>query len=81
MEKRSSNMIPDDELIGVSGGVAKGTEMTQMGMKYYRIARGDTLQDIAERFHTSSEAIRALNPALIKNIDASFREGQEIRVR
>ena len=81
MENRNNGMIPDDELISVSGGVARGTEIKQMGTTYYRIARGDTLQDIAERFHTSSEAIRALNPALIKNIDASLREGQEIRIR
>ena len=49
-------------------------------MTFYRIASGDTLSEIAYRFHTTCEAIKALNPTLIKDINR-INAGWEIRVR
>ena len=81
MNQKEENMIMlnDEEITKASGGAARGQEWQQLGMTYYRIARGDTLSDIARRFHTSSEAIKALNPILINTLDG-IREGWEIRV-
>ena len=80
MENKMNNRIPDEDLADVIGGVARGVQWTQQGMTFYRVARGDTLQDIAERFHTSGETIKALNPGLLKSFDKPFQEGQEIRI-
>ncbi len=73
-------ILNDNELNNVSGGSAKGAEWTQGGMTFYRIAFGDTLSEIAARFGTSCEAIKALNPTLIKDIN-KIQAGWEIRVR
>ena len=81
MKENGENMmmLKDEEMTAAVGGSARGAEWRQLGMTYYRIARGDTLNDIARRFNTSSEAIKALNPILIKNLDG-LKEGCEIRV-
>ena len=72
-------MLNDEETKAAVGGVAKGAEWKLKGRTYYRIARGDTLGEIASRFHTSGEAIKALNPILIKSL-GELQEGWEIRV-
>ena len=72
-------MLNDDEMAGTVGGVTRGQVWTFQGMTYYRVAFGDTLNDIARRFNTSSEAIKALNPILIKNLDG-IQIGMELRV-
>ena len=48
-------------------------------MTFYRIVFGDTLSEIAYRFHTSVYAIQALNPTLIKDVN-KIQAGWEIRV-
>ena len=75
-----SEIIKDADLEGTVGGSAGGPEWTQGGMTFYRIASGDTLSEIAYRFHTTCEAIKALNPTLIKDIN-KINAGWEIRVR
>ena len=45
---------------------------------YYRIRSGDTLGGVAERFHTTVKALRALNPTVAPN---SLRIGERLRVR
>ncbi|HEX9415288.1 MAG TPA: LysM domain-containing protein [Gaiellaceae bacterium] len=45
---------------------------------YYRIRSGDTLGAVAERFHTSVDILRSLNPRVDPN---SLRIGQRLRVR
>ena len=77
---KMSEIINENELNEVSGGSAKGAEWTQGGMTFYRIAFGDTLSEIAVRFGTSCENIKALNPTLIKDIN-KIQAGWEIRVR
>ena len=79
-DNKNNIILSEEELCGISGGRVAGAAWTQKGMTYYRIARGDTLQDIAVRFHTSSEAIKALNPILLKSLDSGIHEGQEIRI-
>ena len=71
--------INDTELNEVSGGTAAGMHWTTGGCTFYRIAAGDTLFDIAERFHTTVPTIAALNPALIEDVDF-IQVGWEIRV-
>lgn len=72
-------MLNDEETAAASGGTAKGAEWKFGGMTYYRVAQGDTLNEIARRFNTSTEAIKALNPVLIKNLDG-IKVGMELRV-
>ena len=72
-------MLIDEQTAAAVGGTAKGAEWKFQGMTYYRVAQGDTLNEIARRFNTSSEAIKALNPVLIKNLDG-IRVGMELRV-
>ena len=74
-----SEIINEKELNEVSGGTAAGPSWTQNGMTFYRIVFGDTLSEIAYRFHTSCYAIQALNPTLIKDIN-KIQAGWEIRV-
>ena len=81
-----SEIINEKELNEVSGGTAAGPSWTQNGMTFYRIVFGDTLivfgdtlSEIAARFHTSCYAIQALNPTLIKDINV-IKAGWEIRV-
>ena len=77
--KAMSEIINEKELNEVSGGTAAGPSWTQNGMTFYRIVFGDTLSEIAARFHTSCYAIQALNPTLIKDINV-IKAGWEIRV-
>ena len=72
-------MLNDEEIFNATGGTASGNEWKFQGMTYYRVAQGDTLNDIARRFNTSGEAIKALNPILIKNF-GELRVGMELRV-
>ena len=72
-------MLNDEQTAAAVGGTAKGAEWKFQGMTYYRVAQGDTLNEIARRFNTSSEAIKALNPVLIKNLDG-IKVGMELRV-
>ena len=72
-------MLNDEQTAVAAGGTAKGAEWKFQDMTYYRVAQGDTLNEIARRFNTSSEAIKALNPVLIKNLDG-IRVGMELRV-
>ena len=72
-------MLNDEQTAAAVGGTAKGAEWKFQGMTYYRVAQGDTLNEIARRVNTSSEAITALNPVLIKNLDG-IRVGMELRV-
>ena len=74
-----SEIINEKELNEVSGGTAAGPAWTQNGMTFYRIVFGDTLSEIAYRFHTTAYAIQALNPTLIKDIN-KIQAGWEIRV-
>lgn len=46
---------------------AMGTTFVAYGFKWYRIAPGDTLGAIAQRFGTKVEILQANNPATIKN--------------
>ena len=50
------NKINDEAISAVAGGTAQ-------------VAYGDTLSEIAMRFNTTCEAIKALNPKLIKDIN------------
>ena len=75
-----AEILKDEVLEEATGGSARGPEWSQGGMTFYRIASGDTLSEIAYRFHTSCEAIKALNPTLIKDIN-KIQAGWEIRVR
>ena len=75
-----AEILKDEVLEEAVGGGARGPEWSQGGMTFYRIASGDTLSEIAYRFHTSCEAIKALNPTLIKDIN-KIQAGWEIRVR
>ncbi len=75
-----AEILKDEVLEEAVGGSARGPEWSQGGMTFYRIASGDTLSEIAYRFHTSCEAIKALNPTLIKDIN-KIQAGWEIRVR
>jgi hypothetical protein len=63
------NKINDEIIEDVSGGTAQGEVWTDHGMVMYRVAYGDTLSEIALRFQTTCEAIKALNPDLIKDIN------------
>ena len=45
---------------------------------YYRVRDGDTLGGVAERFHTSVDILRSLNPRVDPN---SLQLGQRLRVR
>jgi LysM repeat protein len=45
---------------------------------YYRVRSGDTLGGVAERFHTSVDILRSLNPRVDPN---SLQLGQKLRVR
>ena len=72
-------MLNDEQTAAAVGGTAKGAEWKFQGRTYYRVAQGDTLNEIARRFNTSSEAIKALNPVLIKNLDG-IKVGMELRV-
>ena len=75
-----AEILKDEVLEEAVGGSARGPEWSQGGMTFYRIASGDTLSEIAYRFHTSCEAIQALNSTLIKDIN-KIQAGWEIRVR
>ena len=62
--------LSNEALNNITGGTAKGEAWSDdMGMTYYRVAAGDTLSDIAARFHTTVHTIAALNPALIEDIN------------
>ena len=61
--------INDEAINEVAGGTAQGEVWTDHGMVMYRVAYGDTLSEIAMRFNTTCEAIKALNPELIKDIN------------
>ena len=78
------NLIRDEEnmteVVGGSSLSGRGGEWTRDGMTYYRVAQGDTLSSIAQRFHTSKEEIRALNPMLIRTFD-EVNAGCELRIR
>ena len=78
-ERQMSEIIKEEKLEEAAGGSARGPEWTQGGMTFYRSASGDTLSEIAYRFHTTPEAIQALNPTLIWDINRIFA-GWEIRV-
>ena len=76
-------IMSEEKMTEVTGGAAtsgKGEQWTRGGKTFYRVAMGDTLPGIAQRFNTSSEEIRALNPVLIKTFD-EVRVGWELRVR
>ncbi|MCR5844762.1 MAG: LysM peptidoglycan-binding domain-containing protein [Oscillospiraceae bacterium] len=74
------NKLPDEFAASVSGGKgADGPSWVENGITYYRIVRGDTLSQIAQRFGTSVYQLQALNSGLIKNIDV-IREGWVIRI-
>ena len=67
----NKNMMMDNELDHVSGGAANGS-------LYYRVAAGDTLGDIAQKYGTTVARLLALNPD-IKNADLIYA-GQFIRI-
>jgi LysM repeat protein len=46
--------------------------------RYYRLHAGQTISDVALRFHTTVEALLALNPRIKPT---QLRVGQRIRVR
>ena len=81
---REKELIRNEEkMSAVTGGSSlsgRGAEWTRNGMTYYRVAQGDTLSSIAQRFHTSNEEIRALNPMLIRTFD-EVKAGWELRIR
>ena len=73
--------LNDEAMDSVSGGKgADGPSWVEGGATYYRIVRGDTLSQIAQRFGTNAYAIQSLNSQLIKNIDV-IKEGWVIRIR
>ena len=74
-----SESINEKDLNEVTGGTADGMHWSNGGCTFYRIASGDTLSDIAERFHTTVPTIAALNPALIEDVDC-IQVGWVIRV-
>lgn len=45
---------------------------------YYRVRNGDTLGAVAQRFNTTVDDLRALNPGVDPN---ALRIGQRLRVR
>ena len=67
----NEKMMMDNELDNVSGGAANGT-------LFYRVAAGDTLGDIAQKYGTSVGKLMALNPS-IKNPNLIYA-GQHIRI-
>ena len=71
--------INDGDLNEVAGGTAAGLHWTDGGCTFYRIASGDTLSDIAAKFHTDVPTIAALNPALIEDVNF-IQVGWVIRV-
>ena len=75
-------VLNDQEVANVSGGAAhaNGNYWSEGGATYYRIAPGDYLGSIAAMFGTSANAIKQLNPGVIKNVDL-IRAGDVIRVR
>lgn len=74
-------MLTDDVMESVVGGIAKGAEWKLQGMTFYIVARGDRLDDIAFKYHTTVDAIKALNPVLLNNINGiNIKAGQELRV-
>jgi LysM repeat protein len=71
--------IPDDAAKPVASTMHEKTMMTSStgGHHTYTVVKGDTLSRIARRFHTSTNAILALNGA----IDArKLRIGQKLRI-
>ena len=44
-----------------------GTTFVEHGLLWYRIARGDSLSSIAQRFGTTVNTLKANNPATITN--------------
>lgn len=60
--------------------VSMGTTFTQNGLMWYRIKPGDTLGTIASRFNTTVNALKANNPATIKNINLIYA-GDAIVIR
>ncbi len=75
-------VLNDQEMENVSGGAAhaNGQYWNDGGATYYRIAAGDYLGNIAALFGTTAEAIKNLNPGVIKNVNM-IRAGDIIRVR
>ena len=71
--------INDSELNQVAGGTANGESWSDGTCTFYRVASGDTLSDIARRFHTDVPTIAALNPVLIEDVNF-IQVGWEIRV-
>lgn len=67
----NENKMMDQELDNVSGGAANGS-------LYYRIAAGDTLGDIANKYGTTVARLMALNPH-IKNANVIYA-GDYIRI-
>ena len=75
-----AEFLNDQQVAGVSGGAhANGQSWYEGGATYYRIAPGDYLGNIAQRFGTNIYAIQRLNPGVIKNVDV-IRAGDVIRV-
>ena len=74
-------VLNEQEAANVAGGAAhaNGQEWSEGGATYYRIAPGDYLGNIAQRFGTNIYAIQRLNPGVIKNVDV-IRAGDVIRV-
>ena len=77
-----AEFLNDQQAGNVTGGAAhaNGQYWTEGGATYYRIAPGDYLGNIAQRFGTNVYAIQRLNPGVIKNVDV-IRAGDVIRVR
>ena len=74
-------VLNEQEAANVAGGAAhaNGQYWSDGGATYYRIAPGDYLGNIAQRFGTNVYAIQRLNPGVIKNVDV-IRAGDVIRV-
>ena len=64
-----SEKMKENNLNEVSGGGASGNAWQEHGMTYYYVEEGDNLFDISMRFGTTCEAIKALNPKLITDIN------------
>ena len=62
----------DNEMETVTGGAANGT-------LYYRIAKGDTLGEIAKKYGTTVNKLMALNPQ-IKDPNKIYA-GDSIRIQ
>ena len=88
-------LLNDEEIENVSGGInttnwqgahwqptniAMGTTFTSYGFLWYRIKSGDTLGQIAAKFGTNINTLKANNPATIKNVNLVYA-GDAIIIR